>query len=227
MTKTGMGLTKRRNHAAVKKLKPQDVSKSRTLKMIAVPGKSEDRMVADAAADGLVSNAMTLVLYSKGILGEVSLSDCAFALKDSAIAVTRGDLAATEGTLTAQVIALNAIFGEMARRASLNLGEHLGASETYLRLAFKAQSQCRATLETLAAIRNPPTVFARQANIAHGPQQVNNGATATVPRAEETQTAPNELSGANDGLLPDARASQAASRAHPNVVPVEAFNGAA
>ena len=44
------------------------------------------------------------------------------------------------------------------------MNEHLPAAETYMRLALKAQSQCRATLETLANIKNPPTVFARQAN---------------------------------------------------------------
>jgi hypothetical protein len=43
-----------------------------------------------------------------------------------------------------------------------------------MRLGLKAQSQCRATLETLAQIKNPPVVIARQANIAQGPQQVNN-----------------------------------------------------
>jgi hypothetical protein len=36
---------------------------------------------------------------------------------------------------------------------------------TYLRLGLKAQSQCRATLETLAAIKNPrPVAFVQQAN---------------------------------------------------------------
>jgi len=44
-----------------------------------------------------------------------------------------------------------------------------------MRLALRAQSQCRATLETLAVIKNPTTVaYVRQANIANGPQQVNN-----------------------------------------------------
>jgi hypothetical protein len=43
-----------------------------------------------------------------------------------------------------------------------------------MRLALKAQSQCRATLEALANIKNPPVVIARQANFAAGPQQVNN-----------------------------------------------------
>lgn len=54
--------------------------------------------------------------------------------------------------------------------------------DKFTRLALKAQSQCRATLETLAVIKNPP-VFARQANIANGPQQVNNQVTVeALPR---------------------------------------------
>ena len=77
--------------------------------------------------------------------------------------------------LNAQANALNTIFGELCRRASLNMGQHMDTAERYLRLAFKGQGQCRATLETLAAIKNPPLVYAKQANIAHGPQQVNNG----------------------------------------------------
>jgi hypothetical protein len=49
----------------------------------------------------------------------------------------------------------------------------------------KAQNQCRMTLETLSTIKNPPVVYAKQANIAHGPQQVNNG-TAPASHANET-----------------------------------------
>ena len=52
--------------------------------------------------------------------------------------------------------------------------EYVDHLDRYMRLALKAQGQCRATLETLATIKNPPVVFARQANIAQGPQQVNN-----------------------------------------------------
>lgn len=40
------------------------------------------------------------------------------------------------------------------------------------RMALKAQNQCRMTLETLATIENPPVVFARQANVTTGPQQI-------------------------------------------------------
>jgi hypothetical protein len=70
----------------------------------------------------------------------------------------------------AQAVTLNAMFTQLANQSiQSQYVEHL---DRYMRLALKAQGQCRATLETLAAIKNPPTVFARQANIAQGLQQV-------------------------------------------------------
>jgi hypothetical protein len=47
--------------------------------------------------------------------------------------------------------------------------------EPLLKLAFRAQSQCRATWEAIAVIQHPPIAgFINQANIAGGHQQVNN-----------------------------------------------------
>ena len=80
-------------------------------------------------------------------------------------------------------------------------------------VAFKAQSQCRATLEALAAIKNPPVVFARQANIAQGPQQVNNQMMAASEHragAEKNEKPQNKLSGGSNELLPDSRTPGAA-----------------
>ena len=93
-----------------------------------------------------------------------------------------------------------------------------------MRLALKAQSQSRSTFETLAAIKNPTMVFAQQANIAHGPQQVNNGTAPPISRTPETQSTPNELSGGSHELLADARASQATGGANPCLEPVEALH---
>jgi hypothetical protein len=100
-----------------------------------------------------------------------------------------------EGMLVAQAHTLEAIFHELVRRAGLNMGEYIGAAETYMRLGLKAQAQCRAMLETLAAIKNPaPMTFVRQANVAHGPQQVNNGPQAAEgSRARESENPPNKL----------------------------------
>jgi hypothetical protein len=92
--------------------------------------------------------------------------------------------------LTAQAHTLDAIFHRLAQKATHS--EYLNELDANLRLALKAQSQCRTTLETLAAIKNPqPLAFVRQANIAHGPQQVNNDAAQSgePPRAQETKTA--------------------------------------
>jgi hypothetical protein len=104
-----------------------------------------------------------------------------------------------ETTLTSQVITLDAIFSEMARRAALNMSDHLGATETYLRLGLKAQAQCRATAHTLFEMKNPqPIAFVRQANIANGPQQVNNGVVKqSRTRKEISADQSNELLGLN------------------------------
>jgi hypothetical protein len=119
-----------------------------------------------------------------------------------------------EAVLAAQVVALNVIFGELARRAAIRMEEHLDAMDRYLRLAMKAQSQCRATVETLAALKNPPIVYARQANVTTGPQQINNG-TAGPTRAREIESEQTQLSGETHELLPDSRASGIASRVDP------------
>lgn len=78
----------------------------------------------------------------------------------------------------------------LARRAHMNMDKYLDATDRYMRLALKAQGQCRATLETLANLKNPPVVVARQANIANGPQQVNNTMNAG---AENLKFGQNEL----------------------------------
>ena len=126
--------------------------------------------------------------------------------------VRRGDLSRAEGMLVAQAHTLDELFNNLARRAASNVGEYINAAETYFRLALKAQSQCRATLETLAFIKNPaPVAFVRQANIAAGPQQVNN---TTMPanepsRAREMESEQSKLSGVGSELLQDGRASAA------------------
>jgi hypothetical protein len=104
---------------------------------------------------------------------------------------SNNDLRSCEAVLYGQAHALQAIFVELARQAAFQVkGEGWFPNyEAHMRLALKAQSNCRATLETLAAMKNPPMVFARQANIAQGPQQVNNGMMpAGEPRAGAGKT---------------------------------------
>ena len=78
-----------------------------------------------------------------------------------------GNLEQAEGMLMNQATALQSLFARLAERG---MGcTEVGPFETNMRIALRAQSQCRATLETLAAMKNPPPVaFVHQANIAHG-----------------------------------------------------------
>jgi hypothetical protein len=151
-------------------------------------------------------------------------------LEAQTAAVQSGDLKRGEAMLTAQAHALDALFGNLARRAARNLNAgHRDACEQYLRLAFKAQAQCRVTWEAIAEIKNPrPVAFVRQANIAHGPQQINNAApTASSSRAEQTENRQSKLLEAQDGKRMDSGAAAATGRANQGLETVGAIHRAA
>ena len=173
---------------------PTGKDKSHHLQTVEQPGKSHERLIADMVGEGIASNAWTVKRFVKPEFGDVSLTDLVHSLRDSGNAINRNDMAAAERMLYAQTVALNAMFGEMARVASCNVFKSPEWADRYMRLALRAQSQSRMTVETLAAIKNPSVVFARQANFAAGHQQVNNGEAAqAIPRASETQPAPSKL----------------------------------
>ncbi len=170
---------------------PAAAPKSQKLTIADEPGKSREAQIATVATGASVPAALVITQFSKGLISHVSLGDVISSLNEHAGKIKGGDLARIEAMLGGQAAALNTMFAELARRGALNMGEYIGPAETYLKLALRAQSQCRATLETLATIKNPP-IFAKQANISHGPQQVNNEA-AAIARAEQIEKPPNEL----------------------------------
>jgi hypothetical protein len=138
------------------------------------------------------TNATALNRFTRGTIGEVSLDKMVEAMTASAKRVRDGDMRDVEAMLVSQATVINGLFADLVRRSSINLNSsYLDAGERFLKLAYKAQKQCRMTLETLSTIKNPPVVYAKQANIAHGPQQVNNGTLAT--RADENKSPPTEL----------------------------------
>jgi hypothetical protein len=165
------------------------------------PGRQIARtIVAELGLSSILPNTSTARTFAKAGIGELDLTESVGVVRKATQAVQAGNLSGLEATLTAQAVALDAIFNEMARRAALNIGEYINATEVYLRLGLKAQAQCRATLQTLFEMKNPqPIAFVKQANIANGPQQVNNGGRAADPsaRAEIPAKRPNELLGLN------------------------------
>lgn len=118
------------------------------------PGKTEGRVLADLSIDPATSTATLTQRFNKGSFGELPLTDLFDALRDQIETSQAGDHAAQRALLVAQSLSLNAIFTEFARRSALNMGEYIGAAETYMRIALKAQAQSRATIEALDRLAN-------------------------------------------------------------------------
>lgn len=156
--------------------------------------KSFAKTLASATLRPSVNAAAVIVEYASSF-GEQDIESLMNELVGSIEKVNDGDMKRCEGMLMGQAYALQAIFMNLSRRAIVQ--DQVKHNEMLLRLALKAQGQCRATLETLSNIKNPPVVFAKQANINNGNQQINNGVPA--PQAEKTVNEQNELLEAQHG----------------------------
>jgi hypothetical protein len=195
-------------------------TKKRDPNQITPAGKpDEDRAVAIARTvlRPTVQAAITLKEYGKSY-GDLDLGGLIDSLTEQTRASSDGDLKRAEAMLTTQAHTLDAIFNNLARRA-IN-AEYMDNLDRYLKLALRAQSQCRATWEALATIKNPPVAgYVRQANIAHGPQQVNNASNAPdgAPRAGENPNLQNKLLEEKDGERLDPRTACTPGRTDPEM----------
>jgi hypothetical protein len=81
----------------------------------------------------------------------------------------------------------------------------LGATDSYLRLAMKAQAQSANTLRILAEVKNPkaPVAFVKQANITSGNQQINNHGTAPTATSTHAHARTGEKPVSTNELLVD------------------------
>lgn len=160
------------------------------------------RRAAHYIASPELAAARTMVAAegASGMSGLLDVPELVATLRNQAKAANSGDLAHAEAMLMNQATALQSLFARLTERGMH--ADYINNFEAFLRMALRAQAQCRATLETLATIKNPPIIYARQANIANGPQQVNNGTHAAEKAIEQS-----ELLGGSNELLPDARTS--------------------
>lgn len=201
----------------------------------AAPDRAKSELVAKMALRPSVNAAAVMVSYGKPLgIEQDDIGALMDRLADDVKGVWAGDMKRAEAMLFGQAHALQAIFMTLARRAEGQ--QYLKQWEAYLRMALKAQNQCRMTLETLATIKNPPVVIARQANINQGgQQQVNNGgagvsATVRAPApapAANPKAAQTELLEANDGQWMEPGAASATGGADPQLEAVGAVNRAA
>ena len=171
-----------------------------------------EKLAAMATAGAFTAATMHTYTGAGAALGVTELLAAMRKAGDETVA---GDMGRFERVLTHQFLTLDALFNNLAQRSGRQ--DSFKGIEVLMRLALKAQAQARATAETLALIKNPMP-YIRQANIANGPQQVNNGSfqnsTRTRASAAKTQTPPNELLEHQHGNTLDIGAQAAAGRAN-------------
>jgi hypothetical protein len=177
-----------------------------------------------------MTNAAATVLVYHSLKDGADVNAIHREIEQQALSVNGGSMNRVEAMLVAQAHTLDVMFNMLAQRAATNLGSgYLEATEAYLRLAMKAQSQSRATLQTLSEVKNPRTAtFIKQANIAEQ-QQVNNGQAVPVSHAharEKNITPTNELLEHQHAERLDFGAPAAASGSDPVMATLGAVDGA-
>ena len=129
-------------------------------------GKTDSQVVAVLST----RSALTATTYKAFAGGGESLqvTDLMNELRQAGAEVVAGNMSRLEVMLTSQALTLDAMFNSMAQRAQKQ--ESLKSIEVLMRLALKAQTQARSTVEALAEIKNPRTVsFVKQSNVTTGP----------------------------------------------------------
>ena len=156
--------------------------------VICMPG-GECVTTSNALAKLATTSALsefTLKQYA-GCGDELDVVDLIAAMRNAGDEAVAGDLNRVERMLANQMLTLDVLFDNLAQRAGKQ--ETFRGIEVLMRLALKAQSQARATAETLAVIKHPQP-YIRQTNIANGHQQINNVQHAG---AGNSQSAPSKL----------------------------------
>jgi hypothetical protein len=193
---------------------------------------SSEINASKVAVEPMVRASQTIKQYADG-LGKLNDICLVSELLDKTKKISAGNMEPVEEMLISQAQTLDSIFNNAAMIAgSLKVPKGnftIRLLDTFLRLGLKAQSQCRATLETLAIIKNPPHLsFVKQQNVAYQ-QQVNNGANQTASvesssRGKQNNNISNKLLEEKDGERLDFGKKTKAGKAHPHLVSVESIN---
>ena len=202
------------------------------ISIIQLEGQSTANSLAQAAIRPNVNAALVVHAYQDNLLGrDTGLDGLAYGLTASMDRSKGGDLSTLEDMLIGQATALQTIFTSLALRAQAQTSQR--NLEAFLGLALKAQAQSRATITALVDLKHPKqAMFVKQANIANGPQQVNNGVPAdpersalACARAGEKQNLQNKELELNDGQWLDTGATGTTGRTDPHLEAVGKGHG--
>ena len=226
MNFAGLGTVTKRN---TKTVNAASDSPSNRLAVQGEPGNSEAAALARTALRPTVQAGITATKLLAPSFPEPDLGELIKCLLENVAATAKGDLSRAEAMLVSQAQTLDLLFHKLTRQAVHNIGSYPETVALYMKLALRAQSQCRAVAETLHEMKYPrPVAFFQQANIANGPQQVNNGGAAApqASRVGENQNRPNELlEGIGNGERLDGEATQSTAASHTQMATLGEIDG--
>ena len=176
---------------------------------------TKSKVAATIACEPTFKAALTAQLYAPALGQELDTVAMHSKTAELAYNAKNEGLGEIEVMMAAQIYALDSIFHYTAGRAKANMGQYPHAADMYMRLALKAQTQCRSTAETLSAIKHP-RAYIRQTNIAQN-QQINN--------SENFTDQPNELLSEQNHATLDFGGKSASGRTNSGMAALEAING--
>jgi len=124
---------------------------ARTLEIPKADGITEKMQIARVVMQPQARNGNIVGVFGGRDFGgqQPDIADAVEIMAEACKKVRDDDLSDQRDILTSQAMALDALFTSMVSRSAANMGEYVNAADRYMRLALKAQTQCRATIETL------------------------------------------------------------------------------
>ena len=156
----------------------------------------DERIQAGRNATDPAFAAGNVICSTKRDLDSIDVAEIFTQLKAQAEAIQAGDLSLFDAMLVNQAVALQSLFADLAVKASAGT-KSPELFEMQLKLAMRAQNQCRATIQTLLESRNQTVFIKDQVNVSNGSQQVNNNqlahAGAHVKKIAQIEQSPPNL----------------------------------
>lgn len=157
------------------------------------------RTLARVTLDPQTRNSALAMTFGSQMFGDRSRPDpveSSAVLGEQIEKTKKGDMSLASAMLTSHAVSLDTLFTELARRSGINMGQYPDAAERYMRLALKAQSACRSTLEALAKLHQPREQTVKHVHVNQGGQAVvtdnytqNSGGQENAKTAERSDAA--------------------------------------
>src|SRR3569832_1274945 len=94
--------------------------------------KTRERLLAEVGFSPCGANANTARTYALDFAGELHITEAIAVMQAKTAKMQHNDLSEVEATLAAQTKTKNTNIYGLAKRAAQNMGQYMGATETYL-----------------------------------------------------------------------------------------------